>query len=278
MLAKLRTALGICVHDFDRDECAHHVEEDGSHGTMIGPLHCSRTLGADHYLELTDREHWTSWALKSWRWALDTGAEWFLSLQDDVEIAPQFWPALRAMMTAWPHEVISLAATHSMAREVARQGRRSYRTPHIIGWGWATPALILRDLVACADSGALDKFHAEHPTDGEDTFVECFLADQHVVPRSPVPTIVDHLHVASTNEGFDNHTHRRSVVTWRGYEPGDMAEPLWWQSTCSALPADIWRLCWLCQKNEAHRRWESGVEICDQCLRDIALTEFPRLF
>lgn len=229
---------------------------------------------ADHYLELVDREHWSQWAIHSWEWAVDTGADWFLSLQDDVELAPHFWPALRAMMSAWPKDVIALAATHSLAREVARTGRRSYLSGRIVGWGWAMPVPLVRELLAWAHGGALEQFRAEFPKDGEDTFVGLFLAARSIVPRSPVPTIVDHLHVASTNEGFDNHTHRRSVVTWRGYEPADMVVPSWWLSTCTRLPPDDWRRCWWCgERPEAMRSATTGALLCMPCLATLVLSK-----
>ena len=227
-----------------------------------------RFAEADHYLELTDREHWSRWAIRSWKWALSTGAGWFLSLQDDVELAPHFWPSLRAILTAWPNEpIVSLAAVHSLAREVARTGRRSYRTDRVTGWGWAMRMTVLADLVGWADSGALEEFRRTMPTDGEDTFVAKFCERNGLIPRSPVPTIVDHLHVASTNDGFDNHTHRRSVVTWRGYEPADMTEPSWWQSACTDLPSDVWRRCWLCGQNPAETpAAKTGAVACRVCL------------
>ena len=88
------------------------------------------------YREFTERAPWPERILVRWRWALSTGAEHFLQLEDDVLVAPHFWPSLRAMQAAWgPGDVLCLAATHSMAPlSVAGLGRRSYVTPRLIGW------------------------------------------------------------------------------------------------------------------------------------------------
>ena len=89
-----------------------------------------------------------------------------------------------------------------------------------------------------------------------------------------MPTIVDHLHVASTNEGFDDHTHRRSVVTWRGYEPADMVVPSWWSSACTRLPPDDWRRCWWCgERPEAMRSATTGALLCMPCLAALVLNK-----
>ena len=105
------------------------------------------------------------------------------------------------------------------------------------------------------------------PRDGEDTFTAGWLASIGVVPRCPVPTIVDHRMCASTNEGFDSHTHRRSTVTWRGYAAEDMATPGWWQTTAETLPPDDWRRCWWCgARPEMARSAVTGALICGTCV------------
>ena len=215
-----------------------------------------------------EREHWTGWFLRILRWgARSESASHLVVLQDDVEIAPSFWPSLHAMLTAWPTDVVSLAATHSLGPEVARQGRRSYRTAKIVGWGWAMPLPLVDELLAFAEGGGLADFRAAMPRDGEDTFTAGWLASIGVVPRCPVPTIVDHRMCASTNEGFDSHTHRRSTVTWRGYAAEDMATPGWWQTTAETLPPDDWRRCWWCgARPEIARSAVTGALICGTCV------------
>lgn len=233
--------------------------------------------GAEYYQEFTDKEHWTEWFTRMLRWAVGTDAGWFLTIQDDCLLAPSFHPILNAMMQAWPGDLINLAATHSQGPEVARQGRHSYRASKVVGWGWAAPMPMIADLLEWSQAGNLDKFSKMFPTDGEDTFTYNFLHSRGMLPRCPVPTIIDHRYVESTNVGFDDHTHRKSTVTWRSYPVADMVVPDWWRTTCSVLPADIWRQCWICQKSEACHRFDSGVEICDECTCKIAIQNFGRM-
>jgi hypothetical protein len=109
-------------------------------------------------------------------------------------------------------------------------------------------------------------FHEQRPNDGEDSFLAQWLTSKGYAIRHPVPTIVDHLHVQSTNEGFDNHTHRRSTVTWRDYSPSDMADPDWWKTTATVLPLDLWRRCHWCGKTEVDAvSIVTGIGLCAKC-------------
>ena len=233
------------------------------------------------YMEFSDREHWSLWFPKMLRWALTTDASHFVTLQDDVEVAPSFWPSLTAMLTAWPSDFVSLAATHSLGPEVARQGRRSYLTSKVVGWGWACPMPLVRSLLAWMDAGALAEWRKEYPNDGEDSMAARFLAREVYVSgqartaRCPVPTIVDHRFCKSTNEGFDDHTHRKSTVTWRGFAAEDMATPDWWRTTAAELPPDDWRRCWYCgERPGAQRSGATGAEICGVCITAFVGSKF----
>jgi hypothetical protein len=220
----------------------------------------------------SDKEHWISWYRKMLEFAelqsrIHKGVTHFLTLQDDVVLSPDFWPILKAMQTAWPHDVISLAATHSFGPEVARQGRRSYRCPNIVGWGWMIPISFVHEILDACNEGALEDFVKRMPGAGEDTFTAEFLAKRGIVPRHPVPTIVDHLYVPSTNVGFDDHTHRRSTVTWVDYSPKDMTTPDWWKTQASEFPLDLWRRCqWCgCQESVVTSR-ATRMTLCRACV------------
>jgi len=234
---------------------------------MMAELRPQLQAGADFYFEATEKCHWTKWSRQQWDFGLSTGADWLFVTQDDAEVAPQLWPTLRAIVEAWPEEpFISLAAVHSQAREVARQGRRSYRSDRVIGWGYMISRATLQKLVWWCDTGGLDDYRAKFPGDGEDSMLAVFLALHGIRPRTPVPTVVDHRFCKSTNEGFDDHTHRRSVVTWRDYSPADIATPSWWQSTCSDLGPDAWRACGWCGTGEAAAKSDvTGMMVCGPC-------------
>ena len=214
-----------------------------------------------------DREHWSAWFVKILRWGVEARGTHLLVLQDDVEVSPHFWEALGAMVTAWPSDLVSLAATHSIGPEVARQGRRSYLTKKVVGWGYVLPMALVRDLLEWCLAGNMAAFRERLPTDGEDTMIGQFLHERGLLARCPVPTIIDHRFCASTNPGFDEHTHRRSTVTWRGFAPEDMATPEWWLTTAAELPPDDWRRCWWCgERPEGFRSAKTGALVCGTCV------------
>ena len=98
--------------------------------------------------------------------------------------------------------------------------------------------------------------------------------------RHPCPTIVDHLHLPSTNGAdFDVHTNTQASVTWRGFAEEDMATPEWWQTPTTWLPPEWTREvaamlgpCQWCGKRRATMRSEvTGIGICKPCGALIAL-------
>jgi len=62
-----------------------------------------------------------AWSYQMWSWALQTGDRHCLFLQDDVQIAPDFWPQLREMISEAPDEIIGLESCHPAARTIARE-------------------------------------------------------------------------------------------------------------------------------------------------------------
>lgn len=217
---------------------------------------------------------WPERSLRRWAWALKTGASHFVQLEDDVVVAPCFWRALSAMVTAWSEDVICLAATHSMAPLVAAQGRRSYLTPRFVGWGGVWPMTVLKELVAHAAGGALESFFSRPGKPCEDTFLAEFFVGSGKRVVHPVPTIVDHLHMVSTNgQDFDAHTNTQASVTWRGYAEGDLCSPDWWRTPQTYLPPEWTReevalmgVCQWCGKKPAELRSEvTHVGICRPC-------------
>ena len=191
----------------------------------------------------TERAPWPERSVTRWKWALETakdrGATHFVQLEDDVVLYEHFWEALHAMTTAWPEDVICLAATHSMGPLVALQGRRSYKTPKLLGWAFSFPVFPwLEKLVAAGEDGRLADY-AKRPGAVEDGFLAEFFVGQGKMPRHPCPTIVDHLFLPSTQgKEFDAHTNCQATVTWRDFARADMASPEWWNTAHTTLPPE----------------------------------------
>lgn len=228
------------------------------------------------YREFTDREPNTVWAEKLWRWLVSTGADWCLQLQDDVEVAPNFWPALRAMLGALPPEagIVGLTSVHPMASlEIARRGDRWYRTPsQLVGWAYVLrrPALE-RFLMWRASMPAVERMN-------EDEQIATFAVNIGATIWHPTPAICDHDTSIASSYDNDRCTMRRPTVTWRSYQAGDLESLEWWRPNgipeCFDTP--VQRACWFCRVNRMDYQSQSGAAICSGCI-DACLRSRGRL-
>jgi len=253
---RLHIALAIPHASFIPERVTTMVNLRGQLGVTANLVRQSTFFHLDYH-EFTDREKWyptkdsEGWFMKMLRWGIATEADWFFTLQDDVEVAPHFWRSLLAMLRAWPNDkLLHLAANHSQGPEVARQGRHSYFTNTVVGWAWGCPRAVFIELVEWCDKN-LQAYRGSVPGGGEDMMVAKFCAERGYLIRHPCPTIADQVFVASTFPGNDLHTHRKCTVTWRDYSAKDMAEPTWWNTYAPELPLDIAHLCQWCGKFEA---------------------------
>jgi hypothetical protein len=156
------------------------------------------------------------WSEALWRWAAETNAEWVLQLQDDVRVAPNFWPALRAMLAALPPDadVMCLEVVHQAARALAEDGARWLTTADgLIGVGYVVRRSALREFLAWRATklkpGALARGGLT-----EDTMlgVWCMVTGRRI--WGPLPTIIDHDTTLESTYGNDEHANRRPLVRW----------------------------------------------------------------
>lgn len=264
--------------------------------TALGFARFGEGLPCHAYREFTDREPNRVWSGKMWSWGVETGAEWFVTLQDDSLIAPCFWSALRAMMEAVPDtcRVLGLSSVHPMGREIERRGHRWYRTAAwCIGWGYA----IRRD-----DLAEFLAWRVTHPSEvahfNEDSLLNHWIRTTGRTAWHPVPTIVDHDTSIDSQYANDQHAHRRSSVTWRDYGEGSLTDPSWWRSYGGAardvaneggiemlegatlglavhsrekgepavLPVPRPMHCWFCEVRPTRLQVANGASICTVCV------------
>src|SRR5882724_10738678 len=71
----------------------------------------------------SDREPNHVWSARMWSWAVnETDADWCLFLQDDVEIASNFWSRLESLLSAAPSAIVGLESVHPATMDQAREG------------------------------------------------------------------------------------------------------------------------------------------------------------
>jgi hypothetical protein len=173
------------------------------------------------------------WSSDMWSWAASTEATHCLFLQDDVIVAPNFWPALRAMLQAVPDQIIGLESVHPYSMTLARSGGRWYTTTDgLIGVGYVMPRNVLVEFLAWR--GQLRKGAVEAIT--EDTLIDVFAMSTGRRIWHPVPTIIDHDTTLDSTYGNDHHSYRKPVVKWSdadvlGFKPEELEQVEFWNPT-----------------------------------------------
>ena len=228
----------------------------------------------DHYLELTDKAPNEVWSVQMWKWMLDTGADFCLSLQDDVLAAPCFWPALRAMITRLPpRAALGLSGVHPMAREQARKGHRWYcTTSWLIGWAWGMWREDLELFYTWRMSQEGERTCQAILPNGEDALMNVWMNKTKRDCWHPVPSIVDHDVSIGSSYANDNHGHRRPWITWHGYREVDLVRPDFWAPN-GKRPTHYHtvaqNLCWWCNKRQPIKASQvTGAMMCGLCLHE----------
>lgn len=212
-----------------------HLPDGGPRDARVAHLRLILgTIMPSHRREFTDKEPNAVWSEKMWRWGLETGADFFLTLQDDSDVMPEgFWPALQAMLTVLPKgAALGLSAVHPEAIKVRAQGHRWYRTQSwLVGWGYGLWREDLEELLAFREDLGEDAAALN-----EDSLVNAFIAATGRSTWHPVPSIVDHDTSLESNYGNDEHTCRRTVVRWDAYRPAELAAPEFWRLQGASPP------------------------------------------
>lgn len=256
-MARLRAGIGVVQH------------EDGVVGWDL-----PADLAPEHYRELTDRAPNDVWSVTMWKWMLETGADFCLTVQDDALTAPPpvFWGALRAMLTQIPkRHVLGLSGVHPMAREVARRNHRWYRTTSwVIGWAYGLWREDLEEFLKWRLSPQGDEMQKKIAPNGEDALMNIWVGGTGRDTWHPVPAIVDHDTSVGSSYDNDDHGHRRPWITWHGYREQDLVRPDWW-AVSGRLPTHYntvaQHVCWWCGKRKPARASEvTGAAICAACI------------
>jgi hypothetical protein len=242
--------------------------------------------GANHeptggYKEFRDKAPNWVWSRELWKWAASTDATHLLQLQDDIRPMPEFWPVLRAMVEANPHRWIGLQVNHPIARSLAHYGRRWFATQAwLVGCQYVAPLTgpdSLSEFLTWLEKNEpnLSKQQREH----EDVTISTWLASTKRALYHPIPAIADvDLSIGSTYEGVDGHIddHRRPVVTWQGYDPAMLKDPLFWElpSQIELVRGPDHGVCVVCNERPAQTRTRNLIAFCAPCLLDQVATSW----
>jgi hypothetical protein len=194
------------------------------------------------YREETERAPNWIWSFTSWAWSAETDADICLFLQDDLVVAPNFWPALQAMLSPGVNlpagrgpgqEIVSLATVHPAAKRVARDGGRWFTTiDGLVGLGYAIPRLAVREFLEWR-KGALFPDALQWIT--EDSLLNIWALCTKRRIWHPVPTIIDHDVELRSTYSNDEHLYRSPSVTWAdgdvcGWRGDELNSPSFWSA------------------------------------------------
>ena len=190
-----------------------------------------RELGAEGVAlrVLDERLPNREWARRMWRWGVASGADFFLTLQDDTELAPRFLECLRALLPSLPRSaILGLGGHHPGLRQAAAPWARSRHW--VVGWAYGMWLPTLAGLVDFDASGA-------HPQLTEDSLVNTYAGAHGLDVWHPVPSLVDHRTDFPSTYGNDGaQPFRRSHVRWEGHDPAWLTDPGYWRPRGGALP------------------------------------------
>lgn len=235
----------------------------------LGQLAASlKTYDLKHFKLFEERESYTEWSKKLWGWGVETGASHLLQLQDDVIVAPNFWPAISAMVEAVPDKIIGLQGAHPVYRALSREGHRWARShAWMVGVGYILPRVDLEELVKFRD--IFDGIAHEKT---EDEFIAWFCTETGREVWHPIPTLIDHdtdLPSTYAHLGNDKHEFRRPTVTWREYGENEITRLDFWEprEETPIVTSPFSKRCWFCQQ-EPHIIGfrETGAMIGRACL------------
>jgi hypothetical protein len=234
------------VESMNRLRAALGVSQDEKANRLLMP-----------YREFTDRAPNDEWSEKVWEWLSTTSAEWCLQLQEDALVAPNFWPALHAILEALPEDadVVGLQVPHRAAPSLAREGVRLFTTADaLIGVGYVVRRSALFDFLIWRGTQLRAGWRKPVPPKNlpeltEDTLlgVWCLATGRRIY--HPIPTIVDHDVSMQSVWGNDDHPNRVATVRWDGdlgnalkrWTPADLEVPAWWCGDQFKHPGDVLR-------------------------------------
>jgi hypothetical protein len=213
-----------------------------------------------------DREPNWAWSGKLWQWGVAADATHLVQLQDDVELAPNFWRKLGAMVRAVPDQVIALHGAHPKFTQIAREGHRWAKSrAWVVGVGYVIP----RDLL-----GGLVDYRGKLPPEqvrgtNEDELIAHWCMRAGLDVYHPIPTIVDHDTTIPSTYRNDENKFRRPFVTWRDFLDGSLERDDFW--TLEGAPPVVlnphYQSCWFCENEPGAVGFrETGAFIGRQCL------------
>lgn len=178
------------------------------------------------YTEVTLRAPNWEWSRIMWEWGASQLATHLVFLQDDIEVAPDFWAIVRAMVTAHPTRVFSLISNHPLAKRALDSGRHFYQCGELLGTGYVMPTVLLGAFLEHRRTLT----EAER-RDCEDWQTTRWLARTGRRALHPIPAPIQTLPGIETTNPAISYPYRKAAIDWRSLTTwgGDFTSREWWE-------------------------------------------------
>lgn len=236
------------------------------------------------------REHASVWATRVYRAIAAENPDAAIVLNDDVEVSPDLVASVRQMLRQPTSRMISLHASHPMARSLAEAGQRWFATYHLTGPGYVVRKGGARELL---DWGAAAPKAWFEKVNEDNVAIQWGFRNREPIWNA-IPALVKHDESVPSSLGYDQHAGRVTKVAWdeeifRGIDLRD--EHTWdpprggvpflethWTDTATLLTEEIAislgiapMICWFCKDRPALiGSNKTGARICHVCVRDFA--------
>lgn len=164
--------------------------------------------GYPRYVQVfAEREPNHVWSAKMWRWAAETDASHFVTIQDDIEVAPRFWEILTAMVEAHPEAVWGL---HSPRGLTPTKSPIYASSDGLIGTGYCLPTRLLVGFLKWREAIPPETLERMAPVDGfgEDSLLGLWCYAQGIPILHPRPSFIRHQTGIASTYGNDGHSGR----------------------------------------------------------------------
>jgi hypothetical protein len=164
------------------------------------------------YYEETGKAPLHVWSRRMWGWGVAQPVTHTLYIQDDLDLCPDFWRVVEAMVRAVPNHILALISNHPMSDRALADGHAWFRMCEVLGSAYVAPTV----LMACFLDW-LDRLPAGVAASNCEDFL--ITRWQHETGRRawcPIPSPVqtkDH-EIRSTN-AVVGYAHQRSYLDWR---------------------------------------------------------------
>jgi hypothetical protein len=170
------------------------------------------------------------WSRDMWGWGVSQSVTHTVYVQDDLELAEDFWPMVKAMVAANPNNVIALLSNHPFAVRAAAAGHNWYKCCEVLGAAYVFPTAMMGAFLEWRDT----RTEGIIKSTNEDAMMTNWLWFTERRAWNPIPAPVQSKNdvIDSTNPREGGYLFRASYVfAGKGfnYRPLDWINQAYWE-------------------------------------------------